>query len=297
MTPPRALAAAAALAVLGVCAALSPSPARAEYADACGAAPWCPCPGGANAGRCLGSYATCEEACGLTRRGGAGGGGGAGFTPQQQMLLNGMQMMMPSIQQGIHNAIYGDPAAKAREEAERRAREAQERRVREENERRFAEKKARVLGQMDGGSGSLAFKDDDEPASSASAPAGKLAFKDDDAPAAPAKDAKPRSQEFQKGYDAASRCGSQNAGPACAGVSAAQTEKCVSDYRAGYDVGAKELKAALDRAARKGAEAAGGGRPNGAASEPEADGDCRTQWVEAYNRAYFQAAHSAKARK
>ena len=280
----------------------------------CGTAGMCQCP---SEWRCYVPGRSCEEICGLSGggRGGSGSGGG-GLTQQQQLLMRGFQLM-------LNSAMSSDPQAKARQEAEEAREKARQRaeaeRSRQEKERRFAERKAQILGQLSGGSGKLSFKDDEEsPAaappspqapdapetpSAAPAAATRLAFKDDEAAAAPAtpqpKQPDPRFKNptFSKGYDAASRCFSANSGPACAGSAADKMDVCLNDYRAGYEVGRKTAQAALDLAARKGEGAAMSGQANNAASDPDANGDCRTQWVEAYNRGYFQAAHSAARKK
>lgn len=48
----------------------------------------------------------------------SGSSSGGGYTPQQQMILNGAQTMMPLLQQGVHDLIYGNPQEDARRQAE-----------------------------------------------------------------------------------------------------------------------------------------------------------------------------------
>lgn len=288
-----ALAASALSLGLGVAAHATPD---------CGTAGMCQC---ATEWRCYVPGSSCDQICGRGS-GGGGGAGSGGLTPQQQMVLQGFQILLNSAA-GDRRARELKDAEEAREKARQRA-EAE--RLRQENERRFAEKKARILGQMSGGAGTLSFKGDDQPgappaagpapadiASRTAAPAASssssLRFKDDseaESQAPLTKDPRFKNPTFSKGYEAASRCFSANSGPACADVSGEQAEVCLNDYRAGFEVGRKKAQEELDHAARKGAGAAMSGLPNEAASDPDSNGDCRTQWVEAYNRGYFQTA-------
>ena len=88
-------------------------------------------------------------------------------------------------------------------------------------------------------------------------------------------------------------CGSQSAGPTCMGLTVSDQEMCLSDYRRGFEAGRKRQEAAMDSAYRKGLGAGLSGLQDDAASDPDSNGDCRTQWVESYHRGYYQGAHSA----
>ena len=99
---------------------------------------------------------------------------------------------------------------------------------------------------------------------------------------------KPKSGAYTKGFQDASGCYSQNAGPTCTGAGADQQQACVADYRAGFELGDKQRAMAMQEAYQAGQQAgASGGLANGA-SDPRAQGPCRTQWIEAYNRGHFQ---------
>ncbi|TXH04309.1 MAG: hypothetical protein E6R07_08370 [Nevskiaceae bacterium] len=84
-------------------------------------------------------YSSCEAACGLVSNGGQ-----AGASSPNQAILNGAQQMMPALQQGVHDFLYGNPEQEA---AAKAAREAEARRRAEEEARRTDEIKARLLGQ------------------------------------------------------------------------------------------------------------------------------------------------------
>ena len=97
-----------------------------------------------------------------------------------------------------------------------------------------------------------------------------------------------KSSFYSKGYEHASQCISQNAGPACAGVSAEQMQSCLDDYRAGYDVGSRLKTAILSEAFQAGLAAGSNGELANAASDSRSVGPCRTEWIENYNRGHFQ---------
>ncbi len=79
-------------------------------ADACGTGGWCACPGGVNAGRCIGSYATCEEACGLTQK-----SSGSAAMPAAPNLGN---TMMQGMMQGMMNGMSASARPKTAQEIE-----------------------------------------------------------------------------------------------------------------------------------------------------------------------------------
>jgi hypothetical protein len=94
---------------------------------------------------------------------------------------------------------------------------------------------------------------------------------------------------FSKGFEASSQCYSQNAGPACTGLTADQQQACVAGYRAGYEAGDKQRQQVMGEAYKAGTSAgAAGGLDNGA-SDPRAEGPCRLEWIKTYNRGYIQA--------
>ena len=96
---------------------------------------------------------------------------------------------------------------------------------------------------------------------------------------------------YTKGFEHASQCISQNAGTACSGVAADQQQNCVNDYRAGYESGHRQKVLVLDEAFRIGLGAGTSGALANAASDERAAGPCRTEWIESYNRGYFQGKH------
>lgn len=265
------------------------SPAFAVGSDACGTQGWCQCPGGVAAGRCLGSYRTCEEACGLTSGGSAPAlpAAGAGFTPQQQMAVQMGQLGGQMVGQALHEMLFGDPQAAAAQRARAAALAEQSRQAALEKKRDDEATKDRLLGEMIG----VDAASDGQTAAQQPDDGSFRLLADDDAGKKDPRLHDPRfkSPSFSKGYDAALRCSTQNVGSACADVSGEQSASCINDYKAGYELGRKEQAAVLQRATAKGAGAALSGLPDNAASDPDSGGDCRTQWVEAYHRGYFQS--------
>ena len=106
----------------------------------------------------------------------------------------------------------------------------------------------------------------------------------------------PRSPAFLKGFEAATQCYSQNAGPACASVSSQQHTACIADYQGGYTTGEKLKQVVMQEAFDTGASAGRAGQLANGPSDTRADGPCRVQWVETYNRGYLQAKNSAAAK-
>ena len=193
----------------------------------------------------------------------------------------------------LNKALWGDPAADARRKAEAetaaeaarlRAAEAEAARLRAEEEtlKKHEEMKSRLLGGMMGvdGSPSLGLMGVEsgpglslmtDSASAIAPPAGK------------------KSDSFTKGFEHASQCISQNAGSACAGVTADRQQSCVADYRGGYDSGSIQKKLVLQEAYQAGQSAAARGELANGASDPRALGPCRTDWIMAYNNGHFGA--------
>jgi hypothetical protein len=101
-------------------------------------------------------------------------------------------------------------------------------------------------------------------------------------------------QAYGKGYRDASQCYSQSAGTYCSGISGDAWQKCLDDYRAGYQVGQKLQTQLLDDAEQAGKAAGASGRPADAAADLGTAGSgCNTELTEAYNRGYFQGRHPA----
>ncbi len=215
-----------------------------------------------------------------------------GPTPQQQLIQQGVAIGAYAVGQELHKALFGSPEDDARRRAEAAVRAAEQKRREEEAARRAEETKQRLLGESKSSdpnslslmgvepSPDLQLMTGDESASASAGPGSSKSAPD----AASTK----HSEAFNKGFEDASQCYSQNAGPRCAAVEADRQQACLSDYRAGYQVGDKQRQRILDEADRIGQLAGAGGKPAEAASDPRALGPCRTQWIEAYNRGYFK---------
>ena len=206
--------------------------------------------------------------------------------------------------------MQSDPAADARraQEAARAAelqRQAEEQQ-RQEDEQRRAEllrqqelTRQRLLGSLKGpkpstglalkriGSGTdLQLKTHEQPIASSASGRSKSEGQDNNDP-------RPmRSDAYSRGFADASQCYSQNAGPYCTGVSRDQWESCLSDYRAGFTGGDKQRKQLMADAFQTGRHAGEIGEPANGASDPRAEGACRVQWIETYNRGHFEGEHA-----
>jgi len=216
--------------------------------------------------------------------GGSSSSGGGGFTPQQQqILLQGAA----SLGNAIGQALRGNPEEDARRQAEQAAQAAEAKRQAAIQERQKEEARDRLLGKSPGGNDSsgLSLMGVEQ------SPGLELMLGDQTVNGSAANkpnSEKPKSGAYTKGFQEASGCYSQNAGPACTGASADQQQACVADYRAGFELGDKQREMAMQEAYQAGQQAgASGGLANGA-SDPRAQGPCRTQWVESYNRGHFQ---------
>ncbi len=109
-------------------------------------------------------------------------------------------------------------------------------------------------------------------------------------PAPPPPPPKPfeMSQAFTQGFEHASGCISQNSGAACAGSA---SPSCQADYKAGYDAGKKKYNLNMQEAFQEGKHAgAKGEKANGGASK-NADGPCRIDWIQQYNRGHWAGRH------
>jgi hypothetical protein len=202
----------------------------------------------------------------------------------------------------IANSLKTDPAEEARRKAAEEALAEDRRRTEEERFRVEEERKNKLLETMmsvgespqlglmgvDSGPG-LSLMTGDQ-AVSASASLDK-SNQDDNKSGSQSK-----SVGYTKGFEDASQCFSQNSGARCAGMDANQQQTCLSDYRLGYAAGDKQRVLVMNEAFASGEYAGKTGELANGASDPRADGPCRLQWIETYNRGHFQG-KQAKTRK
>lgn len=205
----------------------------------------------------------------------------------------------------IANSIRGNPEEEATRKAQQEAQAAEQKRKAEEQaavQKREAEEQARqdeetkerLLGSMKGidSSSQLGLMGVD------AAPDLQLMTSDQAVSASPGL-AKPdgnnsqikspsKSVAFTKGYDDASQCYSQNSGSCCAGLAGEEWQACLTGYRAGFQVGDKERQLLMQQAWQAGKLAAAKGELANGASDPLADGPCRVEWIQTYNKGYFQ---------
>ena len=194
----------------------------------------------------------------------------------------------------LGKALFGDPEADARRKVKERLRAEEQRRAAEEADRKLEEQKNRLLGgMMDVGDSSqlglMGVESGPELSLMTDSPSA-IAPPTKGTPAAAGKKANQAlSTAYSKGFEHASQCISQNAGPVCAGVTAEQQQTCASDYRAGYDSGSIQRKLVLQEAYQAGHSAAARGELANGASDPRALGPCRTDWIMTYNNGHFGA--------
>jgi hypothetical protein len=101
-----------------------------------------------------------------------------------------------------------------------------------------------------------------------------------------------KSSHFTKGFEDANGCYPQNAFGHCAAAKPEEQSACTNDYRAGFEVGDKRRALVMDEAYRAGERAGRAGERNGGFADTRAQGPCRLQWIETYNRGYFQGQHT-----
>jgi hypothetical protein len=237
---------------------------------------WCSCMGGTSASNL--NDAQRQGGCRLP----SGSGSFSSSAPSGDSIGT---IIGTEIGKALSDALFGNPETEARRRAEERARAEEQRRAAEEMNRKQEEQKNRLLGGMMGVDGSppLGLMD------IGSGP--ELGLMTDSASTiAPSAKAVPpagkKSSSYTKGFEHASQCISQNAGSACAGVTADQQPTCVADYRGGYDSGSIQKKLVLQEAYQAGQGAAARGELANAASNARALGPCRTDWIVAYNNGY-----------
>lgn len=187
----------------------------------------------------------------------------------------------------MRKAIQGDPEA----EAQRRAAAQRSAVARAAQEAREAERADALLGEMlgtegttagagRGDDGGLALMLGDEPVPrNAAATPRPGTTSSSGSPA-------PRSQAWSLGYTDGAGCYSQNAGVRCSAAANEEVDTCLKEYRVGYGAGEKIKKMKLDLAHQRGRGHKAKGEASAAASQPEATGPCRIEWIQRYNNGY-----------
>ena len=224
----------------------------------------------------------------------SGSSGGGGMTPLQLQQMELARQAGTLAGQILHDALFGNPQEEAARQAEQAARAAEQRRRADEQARRAEETKARLLGAQSGSDPSslslmgVDASPDLQLMTGDQTVGASTASPDKSNKTAGTAGSEPKSAGFAKGFKDASECYAQNAGPYCMGVAADQQHACVTDYRAGYQVGDKQRTQLMQEASRAGQNAGARGEAANAASNPGAQGPCRVQWIEVYNQGYFQ---------
>lgn len=245
---------------------------------------WCSCMGGTSAS----NFNDAQRQGGCRLPSGSGSSSAATSSGGSIGTIIGTE-----IGKELGKALFGDPEADARRKVEERLRADEQRRAAEEADRKLEEQKNRLLGGMIGVEtaqplGLMGVESD---------PGLSLMTDSPSAIASPAKGAQlaagkranhALSTVFTTGFEHASQCISQNAGSACAGVTAEQQQTCVSDYRAGYDSGSKQRTFVLQEAYQAGQGAAARGELDNGASDQRAQGPCRIDWIKSYSRGHYQ---------
>lgn len=184
-----------------------------------------------------------------------GGGSGGASVPsagggnlQQQLLMEGTMVGGYMIGRGIRESIEKNEQQQKAEAATARAQAKRQAQIRA---RRNAAASRRLLGEggSDGGGSDLSLMGvTAEPQLQLMTGAQALQPVASNQAAATGK----HSDAFHKGLTDASQCYSQNAGPYCYGRSGAAWQSCLSDYRAGYQVGVNVRKMKLKEATQVG---------------------------------------------
>jgi hypothetical protein len=183
----------------------------------------------------------------------------------------------------------GDDGAAARQAEAERARLEQERLAREEAERRARFERGRAAAVAE-------LKRPGTEAAAASAPSNPHGLKGTAAASGlkrstvtvPVAGGTATIDAFTLGFEDASGCISQSTGARCSAVPRDRAQACFDDYRDGYSAGEVARKLKLDEALKVGQADGAAGRPANGAARPEADGGCRIEWIEAYNRGWFE---------
>lgn len=171
----------------------------------------------------------------------------------------------------LGNAILAPKAPESPEQAA----------ARRENERIWAEQQQRQA--LEAQMKEAAYQMEQDSKSMALLDIAALQFQQQSS-AAPAAKPVEVSQAFSRGFEHASSCISQNSAAACAG---SPSPTCLSDYKAGFDAGAKKFKLIMDEAFQEGKRAGANGElANGAASK-NSEGPCRYEWIQQYNRGHW----------
>ena len=113
------------------------------------------------------------------------------------------------------------------------------------------------------------------------------------APTTPQPSASPPPQQqflvvvgFDRGFEHASGCFSQNSGPTCSSAAPDRIDGCITDYNAGYSAGDTQRRLRVMDAYRAGAADAMLGRVSNGAGLPDAVGTCRINIIQAYNSGF-----------
>ncbi len=259
------------------------------WCDNCGANGCCRCPTGQ--AQCLGSYSSCEEACGLTT---PVVGGGSSLPGVQGAFIQGV---MNGLINGVRNSQQQRPLSPYQIQQlqleQQQEQQAEIARLKAEQERQQkiqaylqAKEQAKKLKEA-----KLDREAQDGMDLLGSSPAPTLSDQELIGQS-PNNDVRDKSEGYQKGYNHAMNCISRSAGSSCSAGTAQQTILCVQQYNGGYDAGLAKVQLAMKEAYESGEQAGRKGQLSNGAADPRASGGCRTEWIESYNRGYFAGKHS-----
>ena len=176
----------------------------------------------------------------------------------------------------ISNLLFGDPQKKAQERAQReleaqRAAEAARRRAEEAARRREQEHQA-LLSALLPVPGSAAAPAPDSASTGSQGQTAQAVY----------------AAAWEKGLLDAEQCYPSNTFGYCAMVTPAEYENCVKGYQDGFASGDKQRELRMEAAYRIGVAAVYSDEGDDAFNHPDAQGPCRIQWTQAYNRGHFQ---------
>ena len=252
----------------------------------------CPCPG---KHKPLGSAANCNVVCY-----GSSGGSGSSSDPTQKIE----QIFVNELIKGLFSSPQDDSAKRAADDARAaeqkrqsdelaatQKREAEERAA--EQGRLADESKDRLLGNNKGSDpSSLSLMGVDTSSElklldqSADASSSLRLMADDQRPSTAGAGSKSKVFGYNKGYDHASQCISQNS-TVCMGAPKEQQKTCIDDYRAGYAAGDKQRVLVMKEAFQVGVAAGRAVEDNrNGFNDARALGPCRLEWLDAYRRGH-----------
>lgn len=228
----------------------------------------------------------------------SGSSSSGGYTPSEQMALDAAGQVGAMIGNAMRESLFGSPQKDAERQAAReleRVRAEQERLDREAEEEARKQRLLSVLQDVDSSPDLELMMDDNDHSVNTS-----LALELEDKPVYTTptissldknenSDPKFDDAAFNKGYLDGSQCFSSSAGNHCYTAQGEIHQECIKSYNAGFQKGEAIKNTLLAQARDAGINDKQQLRKNSGFSNSNAQGSCRTQWIESYNEGYAGA--------